>query len=193
MISDGANSQGAWTRRIGHHYEGAFARAFASAPTETRVAERSTCGPIKPNPRWAPVCPILPETSDANMVSNKRKPWSEEDDRRLLELRAAGRSPISIGVQAIDCGTRWAPRDPAGPRENQYGGGPGRVAKQRIGTLSVPTLLPLALLLSSARKRPQRSEPLRPSAHRGREFRFQNSGRNVKRSFRLALHQEPRR
>jgi hypothetical protein len=33
------------------------------------------------------------------MVSPKRnKPWTAEDDRRLLELRAAGRSTISISA-----------------------------------------------------------------------------------------------
>jgi hypothetical protein len=29
---------------------------------------------------------------------NRNRPWTAEDDRRLMELRAAGRSSISIGV-----------------------------------------------------------------------------------------------
>jgi hypothetical protein len=32
------------------------------------------------------------------MARNRNKPWSEEDDRRLLEMRAAGRSAISMGL-----------------------------------------------------------------------------------------------
>jgi hypothetical protein len=32
------------------------------------------------------------------MARNSNKPWSEEDDRRLLEMRAAGRTAISIGL-----------------------------------------------------------------------------------------------
>jgi len=32
------------------------------------------------------------------MVGNKYRLWTEEDDRRLLELRAAGRSTISISA-----------------------------------------------------------------------------------------------
>jgi hypothetical protein len=32
------------------------------------------------------------------MVRNKRRAWTEEDDRRLLELRAAGRSSLSIAA-----------------------------------------------------------------------------------------------
>ena len=42
------------------------------------------------------------------MVRDKKKIWTEEDDRRLLEMRAAGRSSVSIGnalkrsAQAVD-------------------------------------------------------------------------------------------
>jgi hypothetical protein len=32
------------------------------------------------------------------MLRNLKNVWTTEDDRRLLELRAAGRSSISIGV-----------------------------------------------------------------------------------------------
>jgi hypothetical protein len=32
------------------------------------------------------------------MARNRNKPWSEEDDRRLLEMQAAGRTAISIGL-----------------------------------------------------------------------------------------------
>jgi hypothetical protein len=31
------------------------------------------------------------------MVRDKNKTWTEEDDRRLLEMRAARRSSVSIG------------------------------------------------------------------------------------------------
>jgi hypothetical protein len=31
-------------------------------------------------------------------VENRKRPWTDEDDRRLLELRAAGRSALSISV-----------------------------------------------------------------------------------------------
>jgi hypothetical protein len=33
-----------------------------------------------------------------SMVVNKYRRWTQEDDRRLLELRAAGRSAISISA-----------------------------------------------------------------------------------------------
>jgi hypothetical protein len=29
-------------------------------------------------------------------MRNKMRPWTEEDDRRLLELSVAGKSPLSI-------------------------------------------------------------------------------------------------
>jgi hypothetical protein len=32
------------------------------------------------------------------VVGKTNKPWSEEDDRKLLELRAAGRSAVSISA-----------------------------------------------------------------------------------------------
>jgi hypothetical protein len=32
------------------------------------------------------------------MVANKNRPWTEEDDRRLIEFRAAGRSALSMAV-----------------------------------------------------------------------------------------------
>ena len=32
------------------------------------------------------------------MTANKNRPWSEDDDRRLLELKAAGRSAVSISA-----------------------------------------------------------------------------------------------
>jgi hypothetical protein len=32
------------------------------------------------------------------MVRNKYRRWTQEDDRRLLELRAAGRSAVSISA-----------------------------------------------------------------------------------------------
>jgi uncharacterized protein (DUF2252 family) len=32
------------------------------------------------------------------MAANKNRPWSEDDDRRLLELKAAGRSAVSISA-----------------------------------------------------------------------------------------------
>jgi len=32
------------------------------------------------------------------MVGNTHRPWTAEDDRRLLELRAAGRSAVSISA-----------------------------------------------------------------------------------------------
>lgn len=32
------------------------------------------------------------------MTANKNRPWTEEDDRRLLELKAAGRSAVSISA-----------------------------------------------------------------------------------------------
>jgi hypothetical protein len=31
------------------------------------------------------------------MVRDNKKAWTEEDDRRLLEMRSAGRSSVSIG------------------------------------------------------------------------------------------------
>jgi len=33
------------------------------------------------------------------MVRNKKWEWTEEDDRRLLEMRAAGKSSISIAAK----------------------------------------------------------------------------------------------
>ena len=33
-----------------------------------------------------------------SMVGNKNKRWTQEDDRLLLELRAAGRSTVSISA-----------------------------------------------------------------------------------------------
>ena len=32
------------------------------------------------------------------MTANKNRPWSEDDDHRLLELKAAGRSAVSISA-----------------------------------------------------------------------------------------------
>ena len=32
------------------------------------------------------------------MLRNKRKPWTDDEDRRLLQLRANGRSPVSIAA-----------------------------------------------------------------------------------------------
>jgi hypothetical protein len=37
-------------------------------------------------------------TDSGLMVVNKNKPWTEEDDRRLIEFRAAGRSALSMAV-----------------------------------------------------------------------------------------------
>lgn len=31
-------------------------------------------------------------------MENRKRPWTDDDDRRLLELRAAGRSALSISV-----------------------------------------------------------------------------------------------
>lgn len=32
------------------------------------------------------------------MTANKNRPWTEEDERRLLALKAAGRSAVSISA-----------------------------------------------------------------------------------------------
>ena len=32
------------------------------------------------------------------MAEKQNRPWTEEDDRRLLEMRAAGRSTVSIAA-----------------------------------------------------------------------------------------------
>jgi uncharacterized protein (DUF2252 family) len=32
------------------------------------------------------------------MTANRNRPWTEDDDRRLLELKAAGRSAVSISA-----------------------------------------------------------------------------------------------
>ncbi len=59
------------------------------------------------------------------MTFNRSRPWTDEEDRRLLELKTAGRSSLSIAValrrsaKAIDgrasnlCGRKKATKDPA--------------------------------------------------------------------------------
>jgi hypothetical protein len=38
------------------------------------------------------------ELQNKPVMGNKTRPWTAEDDRRLLELRAAGRSTISVAA-----------------------------------------------------------------------------------------------